>query len=99
MTVSCFHSSVLSLKYNVFFNAFCFITWYSQENHWKIASGEGCEECACDPVGKHIINRVNFEIHLQFRCRVNVLCFLGSSGESCNLYTGECECNPGFGGR
>ena len=23
-----------------------------KENHWKIASGEGCEACACDPVGK-----------------------------------------------
>lgn len=22
-----------------------------KENHWKIASGEGCEECSCDPVG------------------------------------------------
>ena len=21
------------------------------ENHWKIASGEGCEACDCDPVG------------------------------------------------
>lgn len=21
------------------------------ENHWKIASGEGCEPCACDPLG------------------------------------------------
>lgn len=21
------------------------------ENHWKIASGEGCETCDCDPVG------------------------------------------------
>lgn len=22
-------------------------------NHWKIASGEGCEACACDPVGSY----------------------------------------------
>ena len=22
------------------------------ENHWHIASGEGCEACACDPVGE-----------------------------------------------
>ena len=22
-----------------------------KENHWKIASGEGCEACDCDPVG------------------------------------------------
>lgn len=21
------------------------------ENHWKIASGEGCEHCACDEIG------------------------------------------------
>ena len=21
------------------------------QNHWKIAIGEGCEPCACDPVG------------------------------------------------
>ena len=21
------------------------------ENHWKIASGEGCEPCDCDPIG------------------------------------------------
>ena len=24
-----------------------------KENHWKIASGEGCEACDCDPVGKY----------------------------------------------
>lgn len=23
------------------------------ENHWKIASGEGCEPCDCDPLGSH----------------------------------------------
>ena len=23
----------------------------------------------------------------------------GSTGESCNLYTGQCDCRPGFGGR
>jgi coxsackievirus/adenovirus receptor len=22
-----------------------------RENHWKIASGMGCEACSCDPVG------------------------------------------------
>ena len=36
------------------------------ENHWKIASGEGCEDCQCDPIG--------------------------STAQSCNLYTGQCEC-------
>ena len=36
------------------------------DNHWKIASGEGCEACGCDPVG--------------------------STGEACDLYTGQCEC-------
>ena len=25
---------------------------HCEENHWKIASGEGCEFCACDPVGE-----------------------------------------------
>ena len=25
--------------------------------------------------------------------------FPGSNGESCNLYTGQCDCKPGFGGR
>lgn len=24
------------------------------ENHWKIASGTGCEPCACDPIGSSI---------------------------------------------
>lgn len=24
-----------------------------KENHWKIASGEGCEPCDCDPVGSY----------------------------------------------
>ena len=37
-----------------------------RENHWKIASGEGCEDCSCDAVG--------------------------STGEKCNLYTGQCDC-------
>ena len=36
------------------------------ENHWKIASGQGCEPCACDPIG--------------------------STGESCNAFYGQCEC-------
>ena len=25
--------------------------------------------------------------------------FLGSTSETCNLYTGQCDCKPGFGGR
>ena len=37
-----------------------------KENHWKIASGEGCIDCACDPVG--------------------------STGEQCDVYTGQCDC-------
>lgn len=24
---------------------------FCTENHWKIASGEGCEHCQCDPIG------------------------------------------------
>ena len=28
-----------------------------------------------------------------------IIWFLGSTGESCNLYTGQCDCKPGFGGR
>ena len=24
-----------------------------KENHWKIASGNGCEPCGCDPVGSY----------------------------------------------
>ena len=42
-------------------------------NHWKIASGEGCDHCDCDPIG--------------------------STNETCNEYSGQCECKPGFGGR
>jgi len=42
-------------------------------NHWKLASGEGCVACNCNP--------------------------LNSRGLSCNEYTGQCQCNDGFGGR
>ena len=26
-----------------------------KENHWKIASGEGCDACACDPTGNNFL--------------------------------------------
>jgi coxsackievirus/adenovirus receptor len=33
-------------------------------NHWKIASGTGCEECACDEVGSYSdqCNQVNYQL-------------------------------------
>ena len=24
-----------------------------ETNHWKLASGVGCEHCACDPIGSY----------------------------------------------
>ncbi|XP_042225500.1 laminin subunit beta-1-like isoform X3 [Homarus americanus] len=54
-------------------------------NHWKIASGMGCEACACDPVGSY-----SDQCNEQYR--------QGYGGHS-NSFDGICECRPGFGGR
>ena len=62
-----------------------------KENHWKIASGEGCDACACDPTGNNFLGFYKENILLMQSS--------GSYGESCNLYTGQCDCKPGFGGR
>ena len=37
-------------------------------NHWKIASGEGCEHCACDTVGSYEeqCNDVSFGLDILF---------------------------------
>ncbi|XP_071527686.1 laminin subunit beta-1 isoform X6 [Panulirus ornatus] len=48
-------------------------------SHWKIASGEGCEECACDPVGSYS-NQCN-EFDGQCQCRPSF------GGRQCN----QCE--------
>ncbi|XP_066949126.1 laminin subunit beta-1 isoform X9 [Macrobrachium rosenbergii] len=50
-------------------------------NHWKIASGEGCEPCACDPVGAYS-NQCN-EFDGQCQCRP------GFGGRQCN----QCQAN------
>ncbi|XP_069950644.1 laminin subunit beta-1 isoform X10 [Cherax quadricarinatus] len=53
-------------------------------NHWKIASGEGCEPCACDPVGSF-----SDQCNEQYR----------QGYSQSNSFDGICECRPGFGGR
>nr|XP_045621460.1 laminin subunit beta-1-like isoform X3 [Procambarus clarkii] len=53
-------------------------------NHWKIASGEGCEPCACDVVGSYS-DQCNEQYRQGFGHR--------------NYFDGVCECRPGFGGR
>lgn len=67
------------------------------ENHWKIASGEGCEPCACDPIGSELEQCNPYD----GQCR----CKQGFGGRQCNqcqaAYYGNpnieckpCECNP-----
>ncbi|XP_059469528.1 laminin subunit beta-1 isoform X2 [Neocloeon triangulifer] len=51
------------------------------ENHWKIASGEGCEACDCDPVGS-TSDQCN-QYDGQCECRE------GFGGRRCN----ECQAN------
>nr|XP_022901153.1 laminin subunit beta-1 isoform X1 [Onthophagus taurus]XP_022901154.1 laminin subunit beta-1 isoform X1 [Onthophagus taurus] len=52
-----------------------------KENHWKIASGKGCEPCDCDPVGsKHLQCNVYLG---ECDCRENF------GGRQCN----ECKAN------
>ncbi|XP_065338114.1 laminin subunit beta-1 isoform X2 [Cloeon dipterum] len=51
------------------------------ENHWKIASGEGCEACACDPVGSTSEQCNQYDG--QCTCRE------GFGGRRCN----ECQAN------
>ncbi|PSN55873.1 Laminin subunit beta-1, partial [Blattella germanica] len=66
-------------------------------NHWKIASGMGCERCDCDPVGS------NAEQCNQFDGQCD--CKPGFGGRQCNQCQAEfwgnptekchpCECNP-----
>lgn len=51
------------------------------ENHWKIASGDGCEACDCDPIGS-VSEQCNRYIG-QCECKE------GFGGRQCN----ECETN------
>ena len=68
-----------------------------KENHWKIASGEGCEHCNCDPVGSESESCNEFDG--QCKCRPG---FGGRRCDQCeeNHYgdpTVECfpcDCNP-----
>ncbi|XP_042867621.1 laminin subunit beta-1-like isoform X3 [Penaeus japonicus] len=53
-------------------------------NHWKIASGMGCESCACDPVGSYS-EQCNEQHSRNYGSRVT--------------FDGQCQCRPGFGGR
>lgn len=62
------------------------------ENHWKIASGEGCEHCDCDPIGSS-----------QDQCNTydgQCVCKKGFGGRQCNQcqsdYWGDpnVECHP-----
>ena len=52
------------------------------ENHWKIASGEGCEHCECDPVGSK--KKVDPSLTGE---GINT-----HTSESCDVYTGQCDC-------
>lgn len=64
-------------------------------NHWKIASGEGCEACGCDEIGSlsDQCNPVRWKILYAFLyCNdLNVIFEF--------QFDGQCECRPGFGGR
>lgn len=53
-------------------------------NHWKIASGHGCEACDCDPQGSYTLkcNEFDGECH----------CIDGYGGAKCN------ECEPNYWG-
>ncbi|XP_054168822.1 laminin subunit beta-1-like isoform X2 [Oppia nitens] len=66
-------------------------------NHWKIASGQGCDACDCDPQGAYTLKCNEFDG--QCHCRP------GHGGRRCNEcqpnYWGDprvqcyqCECNP-----
>lgn len=50
-------------------------------NHWKIASGSGCESCACDPIGSYSEQCNEFDGQCQ--------CREGFGGRQCN----QCETN------
>ncbi|XP_047469022.1 laminin subunit beta-1-like isoform X2 [Penaeus chinensis] len=66
-------------------------------NHWKIASGIGCERCACDPVGSYSEQCNEFDGQCQCRpgfggrqcnqCQTN---FFGNPRVECL----PCNCNP-----
>ena len=61
---------------------FCFITFLSQENHWDLFSGTGCQSCACDSQGS---TGAGCDLYTgQCECRAGV------SGRSCD------QCTPGF---
>lgn len=51
------------------------------ENHWKIASGTGCEPCACDPIGSYSEQCNQFD----GQCS----CKPGFGGRQCN----QCQAN------
>uniref|UniRef100_A0A1B6DHB4 Laminin subunit beta-2 n=1 Tax=Clastoptera arizonana TaxID=38151 RepID=A0A1B6DHB4_9HEMI len=67
------------------------------ENHWKIASGTGCEPCACDPIGSSSEGCNQFDGQCD--------CKPGFGGRQCNqcqtnhwgdpnVHCQPCECNP-----
>ncbi|KAG7166952.1 Laminin subunit beta-1-like, partial [Homarus americanus] len=82
-------------------------------NHWKIASGMGCEACACDPVGSYSDQCNEFDGICECRpgfggrqcnqCQTNfygnprIEC-LGSETLQCDHDTGRCKCREGIGG-
>ncbi|KAE8752609.1 hypothetical protein FOCC_FOCC000731 [Frankliniella occidentalis] len=56
-------------------------------NHWKIASGQGCEACDCDPTGSD-----------ETQCNP-VRCYNSSKKlDICDCQK-RCKCRPGYGGR
>ncbi|KAF5294829.1 hypothetical protein FQA39_LY00313 [Lamprigera yunnana] len=85
-------------------NVFCFPNVVGKEcdqcaeNHWKIASGSGCERCDCDPVGAEKLQCNLYDG--QCECKENF------GGRQCNEcrehYWGDpkrnecfkCQCNP-----
>ena len=61
---------------------FNIITFLSQENHWDLFSGAGCQSCACDSQGS---TGAGCDLYTgQCECRAGV------SGRSCD------QCTPGF---
>ncbi|XP_071442864.1 laminin subunit beta-1 isoform X2 [Hetaerina americana] len=52
-----------------------------KENHWKIASGSGCEACDCDPVGSYYEQCNQYDGQCE--------CKPGFGGRQCN----ECQAN------
>ncbi|XP_021926605.1 laminin subunit beta-1 isoform X2 [Zootermopsis nevadensis] len=68
-----------------------------KENHWKIASGMGCEACDCDPVGSGAEQCNQFDGQCECkqgfggrRCNQCQDYFWGNPTEKCHA----CDCNP-----